>query len=462
MQMDTLTIAILAAGQGARMRSKLPKVLHPVGGRPMLQRVLDVTSAVGAARICVVCPPLDSEAGRAIATAVGERALLAEQREPRGTGHAVLQAQAVLEGHGTDLAVVYGDTPLLQAETLRALVDLRRRTSAAVALLTAIVDNPAGYGRVLRRPDGTVYGVVEHALATAEQRAIREINTGVMCLDADWAWPRLAKLPPRPGRAGTEYFLPDLVTRAVEEGRPVVAHVLDDPDEAMGIDDRVRLAEAEAALRRRINHAHMLQGVTITDPATTYIEEGVLIGRDTVILPHTYISSGTVIGEDCRIGPHSYIRASRIGARCIVWASVVEEAILDDDVQVGPFSHLRPGAHLEQGVHVGNYAEVKNSLLGTGVAMHHFGYIGDATVGAYTNIGAGTVTCNFDGRRKHRTVIGEGAFIGSDSILVAPVEVGAGALTGAGSVVTRDVPPGAKVYGVPARVHGEARHRSED
>lgn len=460
--MDSLTIAILAAGMGARMRSKVPKVLHPVGGRPMLQRVLDVASALGAARTCLVCPPLSGEAGRAVAAAAGEGALVAEQREPLGTGHALLQARALLDGYGTDLVVLYGDTPLLRPHTVQALVELRRGAGAAVALLTALVDDPAGYGRVLRRPDGTVCGVVEHALATPEQRAIREINTGVMCLDAAWAWPRLPELPPRPGRAGTEYFLPDLVARAVQEGRPVVAHVLDNPDEAMGIDDRVRLAEAEAVLRRRINYMHMLNGVTIADPATTYIEEGVTIGRDTVILPHTYLSGGTVIGEDCRIGPQSFIRASHIGARCVVWASVVEEAILEEDVQVGPFSHLRPGAHLERGVHVGNYAEVKNSLLGIGVAMHHFGYIGDATVGAHTNIGAGTVTCNFDGRRKHRTVIGEGAFIGSDSILVAPVEVGAGALTGAGSVVTRDIPPGAKAYGVPARVHGEATHRTED
>lgn len=460
--MTALTIAILAAGLGARMRSKLPKVLHPVGGRPMLQRVLDVAEALGAARTCVVCPPLKSQAGRAVAAALGEGALVAEQGEPLGTGHALLQARALLDGYGIDVVVLYGDTPLLCPDTVRALVELRRGAGAAVALLTAVVDNPAGYGRVLRGPDGTVCGVVEHALATPEQRAIHEINTGVMCLDAVWAWPRLAELPARPGRFGTEYFLTDLVARAVQEGRPVVAHLLDDPDEAMGIDDRVRLAEAEAVLRQRINRRLMLNGVTIADPATTYIEEGVTIGQDTVILPHTYISAGTVIGEDCRIGPLSFVRASYIGTRCVVWASVVEEAILQDDVQVGPFSHLRPGAHLERGVHVGNYAEVKNSLLGTGVAMHHFGYIGDATVGAHTNIGAGTVTCNFDGRRKHRTVIGEGAFIGSDSILVAPVEIGAGALTGAGSVVTRDIPPGAKAYGVPARVHGEATHRGDD
>ncbi len=451
--MDTLSIIILAAGQGTRMHSDLPKVLHPLGGRPM------VFYALEAARGLTSMPPVlvIGHGADEVRRTVGEAVTYVEQREQLGTGHAVLQCRAALEDRADEVLILYADMPLLTDATLRRVVDTRRERGAVLSILTVVAEDPRGFGRVVRRPDGSVARIVEEADATEEERAIRELNAGVYACDASWLWEHLPALPLRPKG---EYYLTDLVEMAADEGRTVVAVPADDPTEALGINTRVHLAEAEAVLRRRINRRWMEAGVTMIDPATTYIEPTVVIGTDTVIWPNTILRGQTVIGRHCRIGPNALIEDSTIGDRCRVVASVVERAVMEEGSNVGPFSHLRPGAHLGPGAHVGNFGEVKNSYLGPGVKMGHFSYVGDAEVGAEANIGAGTVTCNFDGKQKHRTVIGEEAFIGSGTMLVAPVRVGRRAVIGAGSVVTRDIPDETLAYGVPARERGKIKQEA--
>lgn len=441
----SLGVVILAAGQGVRMRSALPKVLHPLGGRPMLSYALE------AARALSELPPLVvvGYGAEAVRQQVGPDVLYAEQAEQRGTGHAVLQARPLLEARATEVLVLYGDMPLLTVETLRRVVEARREQQATLALLTLVADDPRGFGRVIRSAEGAVLRIVEDADASEAERAVRELNAGVYAFDAPWLWEHLPLLPLQ--RKG-EYYLTDLLAMAVREGCSVVTVTTDDPQEALGINTRIHLAEAETALRRRINRRWMEAGVTLIDPERTYIEVDVSIGADTVIWPDTYLRGHTTIGSGCEIGPNSLIEDSTIGDGVRVLASVVEQAVMEAGSNVGPFSHLRRGAHVGPGAHVGNFGEIKNSTLGPGAKMGHFSYLGDAEVGAEANIGAGTITCNYDGQQKHRTVIGERAFIGSDTMLVAPVRVGAGARTGAGSVVTRDIPDGALAYGVPARV----------
>jgi len=309
-----------------------------------------------------------------------------------------------------------------------------------------------GFGRILRDEGGLVVGIVEEAVATDTQKKIRELNCGVYCFDGHWLWPHLTQLPLSPKG---EYYLTDLVAMAVAEGQAVEALKISDVTEVLGINDRTHLAQAEAVVRKRINERWMLEGVTLLDPTLIFIDATVRIGQDTIIYPNTYLQGATTIGRQCRLGPNTIVRNSTVGDGCTIEASVIEGAILEEDVDVGPFSHLRKGAHLATGVHVGNFGEVKNSYLGPGTKMGHFSYLGDATVGREVNIGAGTITCNFDGQRKHPTAIEDGAFIGSDTMLVAPVRVGAGAKIGAGSVVTHDIPPHSVAYGVPARVRGK-------
>jgi len=443
--MMQLAVVILAAGEGTRMKSSVPKVLHPLAGRPMVWYSVEM-----AARLSVDRPVLvvgcDADAVRQV---LGEAVVYVEQADRLGTGHAVRQARSLLAGRSQAALVCYADMPLLTPDSLGRLVDLQQHSGAAIAMLTLLADDPMSFGRVVRGMDGQVQAIVEEAVATPEQLAIRELNAGVYCFAADWLWSRLPDLPLSPKG---EYYLTDLVAMAVAEGQRVEALVSEDAEELLGINNRVHLARAEAIMRRRINEQWMLAGVTLVDPAATYIEATVELGADTVIYPHTYLQGATTVGVGCEIGPNTLVRDSQIGERCVVRASVVEEARVEDGVNIGPFAHLRKGAHLGPGVHVGNFGEIKNSYLGPGTKMGHFSYVGDATIGAEVNIGAGTITCNFDGQRKQRTVIEDGAFIGSDTMLVAPVRIGAGAKTGAGAVVTHDVPPGSLAYGVPARV----------
>jgi bifunctional UDP-N-acetylglucosamine pyrophosphorylase/glucosamine-1-phosphate N-acetyltransferase len=441
-----LAVVVLAAGQGTRMKSNLAKVLHPLVGRPL------VIHAVENARALTDTPPVlvvgyDAEAVR---EEVGERATFVTQAEQLGTGHAVLQAREALQGQSDLVLVNYADMPLLTAETLDRLVEQQQANPGPITILTLIEENPRGFGRVIRETSGAVIQIVEEAVATPEQLAVKELNAGVYCFDADWLWSHVDRIPLSLPKQ--EYYLTDLIEMAVSEGLRVEAVVATDPEELLGINSRVHLAEAESVLRRRINEGWMLAGATIVDPATTYIEPGVTLGQDTVIWPNTHLRGETTIGEGCDIGPNTIIVDCQIGDRCRVLASVLEQAVMENDADIGPFGHLRKGARLCEGAHMGNFGEMKNSTLGPGAKMGHVSYLGDAEVGPEANIGAGTITCNYDGVNKHRTVIEEGAFIGSDTMLVAPVRVGKGAKTGAGSVVTRDVPDETTVYGVPARV----------
>jgi bifunctional UDP-N-acetylglucosamine pyrophosphorylase/glucosamine-1-phosphate N-acetyltransferase len=441
-----LRVVILAAGLGTRMRSKRPKMLHTLGGRTLIERCVETAARLVDDRPIVVT----GYGGEAVRAAIADRAVCVTQDPPLGTGHALAQAEAMARG-AQHILVTYGDVPLLTPELLRQLIGLCESSGAAIAMLTVLADDPRGFGRVVRDPSGErVLAIVEDVACTPEQRAIREINVGAYCFDGDWLWPALQRVRPNPHNG--EYFLTDLIALAIADGREVRALLAEDRSACIGINTRADLARAEAALRRRINHQHMLNGVTLLDPDTTYIEEGVTIGADTVIWPNTHLLGETRIGSECQIGPNTLIASSLLGDRVQVVQSVVEDSQVADDVHIGPFAHLRAGAHIGPGVHIGNFAEIKNSTLGAGTRMGHFSYLGDATVGADVNIGAGTITCNYDGVRKHRTVIGDHAFIGSDTMLVAPVSVGHRARTGAGAVVTKDLPDDTLAVGLPARV----------
>jgi bifunctional UDP-N-acetylglucosamine pyrophosphorylase/glucosamine-1-phosphate N-acetyltransferase len=447
-----LAVVVMAAGMGTRMKSKVPKVLHPLLGRPLLGHTLAAVTPLAAQDIVVVT---GHEAGQVQAAldqldGVADLPLTFARQVPQlGTGHAVQQAAAPLAGRADTVLVVPGDLPLISTRTLQRLIDTFRAASSPVVMLTAEVIDARGFGRVTRHGDGSIAAIVEEVDCTPEQKMIREVNVGAYVFDAQWLWENLVQLPVS---AKGEVYITDLVGVAVDQGHSVAASVLRDPVEVIGVNTRVHLAEAEVALRARVNRAWMLAGVTIVDPATTYIDSSVAIGQDTVIQPNTYLEGQTVIGQDCVIGPNTLVANSTVGDGCLVRFSVVESARIEDDVDIGPFAHLRKGAHLATGVHMGNFGEVKNSYLGPGTKMGHFSYLGDVTTGENVNIGAGTISCNYDGVRKHPTKIGDDAFIGSDTMLVAPVTVGARSKTGAGSVVTRDVPDDSVAYGVPARL----------
>lgn len=449
-----ITSVLLAAGQGTRMKSDLPKMLHPICGQPLVFHALNAARAASTEMPVVVV----GHGADAVRKVIAVSAECVVQDQQLGTGHAVMQAEALLKGQTDYILVIYGDMPLLRVETLQMLVAAQQANSGPISMLTVIHDNPRGFGRILRNPDGTVAAIVEENQATPDQLQIKELNVGAYCFDASWLWDSLHRIQLSPKG---EYYLTDTVALAAKAGLPVQAIVMDDFSETIGVNTRIHLSEAEAAMRKRINEGHMLAGVTLIDPVSTYIETQVTIARDTVIWPNTYLFGNTTIGENCQIGPNSYIRDTRIGNGCKLLMSVTESAVVEDNVDIGPFARLRKGAHLSKGVHMGNFGEVKDSLLGPGVKMGHFSYIGNATIGEGTNIGAGTITCNFDGENKFPTIIGEDVFIGSDTMLVAPVTIGAGARTGAGAIVTKDVAPDTLVVGMPARAIRKLERKSK-
>src|ERR1700687_2913101 len=435
---------VLAAGLGTRMRSQTPKVLHTAAGRPLLAHVLATLAELGARPVVVVSR--ESSAARSL---LSNGATLALQDPPRGTGDAVRVAlEAAKDANGTAL-IVYGDTPLVRAETLTALMALRESRGAPLALLSGEIGTDNAYGRVVRDAKGDVARVVEARLASSDEKALPESNLGAYAADLPWLRGAVARL--RPNATG-EIFLTDLVALAVADGKRVAAHRVADPDEGRGVNTRVELAAAEDILRRRIRERHMLAGVTFHDPNSSVVDADVEIAPDAVIERGSILEGRTTVGPGTRIGPYSILRDTVVGANCKVEASVLEGATLEDEVTIGPFSHLRPGAYLERGVGMGNFGEVKNARLGAGTKMHHFSYIGDAAVGKRVNIGAGTITLNYDGVNKNRTEIGDDECIGSEPLLRAPVKVGSDAATAAGAVVTKDVPDGMIGIGMPARM----------
>jgi len=436
---------ILAAGRGTRMKSDLPKVLHPLCGRPMLAYVLETLRRAGVARPLLVVGREES----AVRAAIGPVVQYVMQRRPLGTGHAVAQALPRLRGRAL-VYVIYADMPFVSPQTLRGLREAMR-TSAAVAMATGTMEESHHFGRVLRDGQRRFQRIVEDRDATPEERAVREVNVGVYCFRVRELKGALDRI--RPNNRQREYYLTDAVNLLAAAPGGVVTVAVDDPDEMIGINGREELAQAEHAMRRRILSRVMTSGVTVVDPVTTFIDETVRLGRDTVVHPMTLITGKTAVGEGSVIGPGARIHDSVIGRGARVWDSSLEGARIGNGSVVGPYAHLRPGTVVGRDVEVGNYAEMKQVRVGDRTKVHHKSYLGDAWIGADVNIGAGTITCNYGlDRRKHRTTIGNGAYIGSDSMLVAPVRIGRGAITGAGAVVTKDVPPHSVAVGVPARV----------
>jgi bifunctional UDP-N-acetylglucosamine pyrophosphorylase/glucosamine-1-phosphate N-acetyltransferase len=438
---------VLAAGLGTRMKSSKPKVLHELCGRPMLAYVLDAASTVSDRRPLVVYSPRTA----AITKVFRDRADFALQAVPHGTADALGSALAVAPRDVAEVLVLSGDVPLVDPLLLAELIETRRQRGAVMALIAVATYEPEGLGRVIRSEDGgEVLRIVEDKDATPDELAVDEINAGIYAFDAAWLRGRIGDV--KPSAVSGELYLPELVALARADRRPVVSIEVEDDGTLAGINDRSQLTAAELDLRMSINEAHMVAGVTMVDPARTYIDHSVELATDVVVEPDVILRGATRIGEGTRIGAGSQIIDTVIGRNCFIWASVLESSEVEDDVQIGPFSHLRPKSSIGSKAKLGNFAEVKASRLEPGVQQHHFSYIGDAELGERTNVGAGTVTCNYDGVRKHRTKIGKDVFLGSDTMLVAPVALGDGAHTGAGSVVTKDVPAGMLAVGVPARI----------
>ncbi|MDD2853637.1 MAG: bifunctional UDP-N-acetylglucosamine diphosphorylase/glucosamine-1-phosphate N-acetyltransferase GlmU [Desulfuromonadaceae bacterium] len=436
--MKPLASVVLAAGKGTRMKSHLIKVLHPVAGIPMITWPVTAAREAGSETIVLVIGHQANAVQGVFRGAPDIRCAM--QEEQLGTGHAVSCALDALAGFNGTVLILCGDTPLLRAETLKSMLAFHHDNQAAVTVLTAFMDNPYGYGRVIRDASGRVSRIVEQKDANQEEREIREINSGIYCMDSGFLFGNIRGISNN--NAQGEYYLTDLLAIAVAQGLTCLALPTGDADEIMGVNDRAQLAEAARILRNRINRDHMLSGVTLIDPEQTYIDYGVTIGADTTIHPGCQIGTGTVIGSGCEIDQCVSISGCSIGNDChIKAASVLEDSELGEDVAVGPMAHLRPGTILGKKVKIGNFVETKKIVMGEGSKASHLTYLGDAEIGRDVNIGCGTITCNYDGVKKHRTVIGDDVFIGSDVQLVAPVSVGRNSLVAAGTTVTIDVPP---------------------
>ncbi|HXF04569.1 MAG TPA: bifunctional UDP-N-acetylglucosamine diphosphorylase/glucosamine-1-phosphate N-acetyltransferase GlmU [Blastocatellia bacterium] len=456
------TIVILAAGLGTRMRSRRAKVLHPLAGRPMISYVVRTALAAKPSEVIVIIGYQADEVRAAVEREVQrwERAQATRpeerpqiefvlQPEPQGTGHALMVARDALARGEGPLVVLSGDMPLVRAETVTELVEYHQKARQVATIVTMHLPDPSGYGRILRTPDGDFVRIVEDRDASEEERAIQEVNSGLYCFDRKPLIGSLDRLTPD-NRQG-EYYLTDVPLILTSLGYRVGTWECHAADQLVGINSRRDLAEVEARLRKEIAHRWLESGVTLHDPATIYIDDTVEIGQDTVIYPHVILEGETVIGQECTIHSWTRISNSRVGDRVTIHnSSVVIESRIGDDASIGPFAHLRGEAEIANQVVIGNFVEVKKSVVGRGSKARHLAYLGDATIGERVNIGAGTITCNFDGKRKHRTIIEDDVHIGSDTMLVAPVRVGRGAVTGAGAVVIRDVPEKTLVVGVPA------------
>ncbi|WP_372713257.1 bifunctional UDP-N-acetylglucosamine diphosphorylase/glucosamine-1-phosphate N-acetyltransferase GlmU [Ilyobacter sp.] len=432
MKLKTL---ILAAGKGTRMKSDLPKVLHKVNGIPMIKKIIEILEKLNSKENILIL----GHEKEMILDALGDVQYVVQDKQ-LGTGHAIMMAEEKLKDYDGDIMVVCGDTPVLTSETLEKMYKKHTESGAVTTILTSIVEDPYGYGRIVKE-NNTVKAIVEEKEAKEDEKKIKEINAGVYCFDSKKLFEALSKIEKHVEK--DEYYLTDVIGINVNDGEKVETYILENNEEVLGVNSKVQLAEADAILRNRKNTDLMNNGVILIDPKNTYIEDSVEIGIDTVIYPGALLQGKTVIGKNCEITGDTRILDSKIGNNVIIQSSVIKESILEQGVTIGPFAHIRPKSHLKEKVHIGNFVEVKKSVLETGVKAGHLTYLGDAEIGADTNIGAGTITCNYDGKNKHKTKIGRNVFIGSDTMLVAPLEIGDEALTGAGSVITKDVPSNA-------------------
>jgi len=447
----TLDVLILAAGLGTRMKSRLAKVLHLLGGRPLIVHVCRSAGLLDPNSIFVVVGHQADDVKAAVVTEFGKEAGFIEQREQLGTGDAVMAARGAVANAGSTLLVLSGDVPLVRAETLRTLIEKHRAEQAACTILTVRLENPTGYGRMVRDESGNFVKIVEQKDATEDERQIHEINSGIYCFETEKLFPALERV--RPNNSQGEYYLTDVPGILSQDGERISLYQHHDAREVSGVNTRAELAEFENLLRRATVRRLMLEGVTFIDPGHAYVSSEAEVGRDCVIHPNVHIEGKARIGEGCEIQQGSRIANSQLGARVkIKDHCLIVDSEIADDCAVGPFAHLRMNVRMEERAVVGNFVEVKKSRIGKGTKSMHLTYLGDATIGENTNIGAGTVTCNYDGTHKHPTVIGDNVRIGSDTMLVAPVSVGDGSVTAAGSVVTEDVPPNSLVAGVPAKV----------
>ncbi len=451
-QNKPLNVLVMAAGLGTRMKSKRAKVLHEIGGRPLIAHVVRTAQTLDPRTILVIVGHQAEEVEQAVLAEVGELASFAVQAKQRGTGDAVESARKQLEDSGSLILLLSGDVPLIRAETMRKLINHHQATAAACTILGVRLENPTGYGRIIRNPQGAFEKIVEQKDATDEERQVREINSGIYCFESQDLFEALQRIEPKNQQG--EYYLTDVCEILNSNGRKVEVFTHTDAREVSGVNTRAELAEFENLVRRNAIRRLMIEnGVTFIDPAHAYVSPEAEIGRDTIIYPNVMIEGKTVIGENCVIRSGARITNSRLGADVVVKDhSLIIDSEIGANCAVGPFAHLRMNAALEDKATVGNFVEVKKSRLKRGTKAMHLTYLGDATIGERTNIGAGTVTCNYDGKHKHETIIEDDVKIGSDTMLVAPVRVGARSVTGAGSVVTKDVPPDSLVAGVPAEV----------
>ena len=447
----------MAAGLGTRMKSQRAKVLHELGGAPLIAHVVRAAQALEPRAIITIVGHQAEEVERAVLAEIGELASFVVQAKQRGTGDAIESARNVLENSDSLVLVLSGDVPMIRVETLRKLIEHHKNTDAACSILSVRLENPTGYGRIVRDNNGAFRKIVEQRDATDEERQVREINSGIYCFEAQALFDALRKIEPKNDQG--EYYLTDVAEIILASGGAVSVYLINDAREVLGINTRAELAEFENLIRRSAIRRLMLEsGVTFIDPSHAYISAEAQIGRDTVIHPNVTIEGKTVIGEGCVIRAGARITNSRLGDNVTVKDhSVIVDSQIESNCAVGPFAHLRMNAFLEEKATVGNFVEVKKSRLKRGAKAMHLTYLGDATIGERTNIGAGTVTCNYDGVKKHETIIEDDVKIGSDTMLVAPVRVGARSMTGAGSVVTKDVPPDSLVAGVPAEVKKKIR-----
>ncbi|WP_377887151.1 bifunctional UDP-N-acetylglucosamine diphosphorylase/glucosamine-1-phosphate N-acetyltransferase GlmU [Alkalihalobacillus sp. R86527] len=425
---------VLAAGQGTRMKSKLYKVLHPVCGKPMVEHVVDQLNALELKNIVTVV----GHGAELVSEQLGKRSEYVLQEEQLGTAHAVMQAKDILSDKDGVTLVVCGDTPLITKETMDSLLSYHEEQTAKATILTAKADNPFGYGRIIRDENGSVQRIVEQKDANEAEQNVTEINTGTYCFDNKTLFETL-QLVNNENSQG-EYYLPDVVEILQQQGEVVAAYQTADFNETMGVNDRVALSRAEQAMKKRINEKHMRNGVTLIDPDATYISPDATIGQDSVIYPGTTISGEVVIGNETVIGPNSEIKDSKVGSNSVVKQSVVHNSEVGNDVTIGPFAHVRPSSEIHDGVKIGNFVEVKKSVMGEGSKASHLSYIGDAEIGKEVNLGCGSITVNYDGKNKYLTKVEDGAFIGCNVNLIAPVNVGKGAFVAAGSTITDDVP----------------------